>query len=54
MLSPGLEPDALDGDVVDREVEIVHGTHDDGVDAASEDLRAERIWRLDKKSAPTG
>ena len=32
-LSPGLKLDALDGNVVERELEIVNGAHDSGVQA---------------------
>ena len=39
LLSPGLELDVLDGNVVDGEVEVVDGAHDGGVEAVGEDLR---------------
>ena len=32
LLSLGLELDVLDGDVVEGEMEVVHGAHDGGVD----------------------
>ena len=32
-LSPGLELDVLDGDAVDRQLEVVAGAHDGGVEA---------------------
>lgn len=38
LLSPGLELDVLDGDIVDGEVEVVDGAFDGGVEAAGEDL----------------
>ena len=37
VLSPGLELDVLDGDAVDRQLEVVDGAHDGGVEAVGED-----------------
>ena len=43
VLSPGLELDVLDGDVVDGEVEVVDCTHDGGVEAVGDDPGASNL-----------
>ena len=43
-LSPGLELDVLDGDVVDGEVEVVDCTHDGGVEAVGDDPAPPISW----------
>ena len=51
LLSPGLELDVLDGDVVEGEVEVVDRAHDGGVEAVGEDLGGEGVRGLDEEDA---
>ena len=51
LLSPGLEPHVLDGNIVEGELEVVDGAHDGGVEAVGEDLGGERVWGLDEGDA---
>ena len=43
LLSPGVELDVLDGDVVDRQLEVVDGAHDGGVEAVGDDPGASNL-----------
>ena len=43
LLSPGLELDVKDGDAVDRQLEVVDGAHDGGVEAVGDDPGASNL-----------
>ena len=51
LLSAGPEPDVLDRDAVEGELEVVDGAHEGGVEAVGKHLGGERVRSLDDKDA---